>query len=47
LCTGFSEKVDEGTVGRHGIRELVMKPFTITEITQAIGRALGKDGAAE
>jgi len=47
LCTGFSEKVDEGTVGRHGIREIVMKPFTITEITQAIGKALRKDGAAE
>jgi PAS domain S-box-containing protein len=47
LCTGFSEKVDDGTVGRHGIRELVMKPFTITEITRAIGKALKKDGAAE
>ena len=47
LCTGFSEKVDDGTIGRHGIRELVMKPFTITEITQAIGKALKKDSAAE
>jgi PAS domain S-box-containing protein len=42
LCTGFSEKVDGGTVGQKGIHELVMKPFTIQEITRAIRAALKK-----
>jgi PAS domain S-box-containing protein len=43
LCTGFSEKVNEGTIGQDGIRELLMKPFTIQEITQAIRKAVRKE----
>jgi PAS domain S-box-containing protein len=43
LCTGFSEKVDEKTVGRDGIRELIMKPFTLEEISQLISRVLKKE----
>jgi len=38
LCTGFSEKVNGGTVGKDGIREIIMKPFTLTEITRQIRR---------
>jgi len=36
LCTGFSEKVNSGAVGTAGIRELIMKPFTLLEITKLI-----------
>ena len=36
LCTGFSEKVNSGAVGTAGIRELIMKPFTLLEITRLI-----------
>jgi len=40
LCTGFSEKIDGGTVGIHGIRELIMKPFTMTELTRLIRKVV-------
>jgi PAS domain S-box-containing protein len=46
LCTGFSEKVDGGTVGQKGIRDLVMKPFTLTEISRLIRKALDQDNGA-
>lgn len=46
LCTGFSEKVNSGTVETSGIRELAMKPFTITEISQLIRKVLGKENGA-
>jgi PAS domain S-box-containing protein len=42
LCTGFSEKVDGGTVGQKGIRDLVMKPFTLIEISRFIRKVLDK-----
>ncbi len=45
LCTGYSDDVDEATAGAHGIRELVMKPFTLREIAAAVRRAL--DGGAK
>ena len=40
LCTGFSEKVQGETVGQNGIREFVMKPFTLQEISRLIRKAL-------
>ncbi len=43
LCTGFSEKVNGGIIGRNGIREFVMKPFTLQEITRLIRKALKKE----
>jgi PAS domain S-box-containing protein len=43
LCTGFSEKIDGETVGLSGIREFVMKPFSLAEISGLIRRALGKN----
>ncbi len=47
LCTGFSEQVDASTVGQNGVRELIMKPFTLQDITQTIAKVLknenGKD----
>jgi PAS domain S-box-containing protein len=42
LCTGFSEKVNGETVGHDGIRSLVMKPFSIQEISKYIRAALDK-----
>jgi FixJ family two-component response regulator len=42
LCTGFSEKVSNGIVGQKGVGELLMKPFTIQEITRVIREALQK-----
>jgi PAS domain S-box-containing protein len=41
LCTGFSEVVNGETARLLGVRELVMKPFSIAEIAGAIRRALG------
>lgn len=43
LCTGFSEKVNDATVGRDGIRAFVMKPFTLQEISTHIRTALKKE----
>ena len=47
LCTGFSEKVNGHSVKSAGIREYVMKPFTLQEISRVIARALGKGGDEE
>lgn len=43
LCTGFSETLDDEQVQAAGIRALVMKPFTATEIAEKIRRALEKN----
>ncbi len=40
LCTGFSETVDEETADDIGVREFVMKPFSLEEIAKAIRRVL-------
>jgi PAS domain S-box-containing protein len=42
LCTGFSEKIKGDITGRDGIREFVMKPFSLQEISRIIRRALTK-----
>jgi CheY-like chemotaxis protein len=42
LCTGFSEKVNGGTVGIDGIRELIMKPFTMTELSRIIRKVASR-----
>jgi CheY-like chemotaxis protein len=47
LCTGFSEKVNGGTAGECGIRNFVMKPFTLQEITRLIRKALKKGNDAD
>ena len=36
LCTGFSEKVNETDLAQSGVRELLMKPFTLAEATRLI-----------
>ncbi len=40
MCTGFSEKVNEESVARSGVRELLMKPFTLLEATRLIRKVL-------
>jgi len=40
LCTGFTDAIDEKKVKALGIRELLMKPADISEIREAIGRAM-------
>jgi two-component system cell cycle sensor histidine kinase/response regulator CckA len=42
LCTGFSEKVNGRSGGQDAVREFIMKPFTLDEISRAIRKALGK-----
>ena len=44
LCTGYSDRIDERSAAGLGIRELVMKPFTLREMAAAIRRSL--DGRA-
>jgi PAS domain S-box-containing protein len=43
LCTGFSEVVNGEAAGRIGIREFLMKPFSIGEVAGAVRRALGEE----
>ncbi len=40
LCTGFSDVVGEDSAKSLGIREFVMKPFTVREIAAVIRKAL-------
>jgi CheY-like chemotaxis protein len=40
LCTGFSETVDARGARIRGIREFLMKPYSIREMAEAIRRAL-------
>lgn len=45
LVTGFSEQVTPEIAKEAGIREFIMKPLSISELTNAITRALGKSPA--
>ncbi len=40
LCTGFSETVDAQRARSVGVREFLMKPYSIREITETVRRAL-------
>jgi CheY-like chemotaxis protein len=40
LSTGFSERVNGETVGHHGIRAFIMKPFTAQEICGLVRKVL-------
>ncbi len=40
LCTGFSHEIDEATAKALGVREFMMKPFSVQEIASAIRRVL-------
>jgi DNA-binding NtrC family response regulator len=42
LCTGFSEIIDADEAKALGIREFVMKPFTVREMAEKVRKALGK-----
>ncbi len=42
LCTGFSEQVDANGARKLGLREFLMKPFSVREVSAAIRRALAK-----
>jgi len=42
LCTGFSEVVDADKAKAMGIREFVMKPFTVKEMAETIRKVLKK-----
>jgi PAS domain S-box-containing protein len=42
LCTGFSEVIDADEAKALGIREFVMKPFTVREMAEKIRKGLGK-----
>ncbi len=40
ICTGYSETVDEDQAKKMGIREFILKPFTMAELAETIRRAL-------
>jgi len=47
LCTGFSEVVSEEKARELGVREYLLKPVVVTDLAQALRRALnGKNGGA-
>jgi two-component system cell cycle sensor histidine kinase/response regulator CckA len=43
LVTGFSELVTPEKAKKAGIQDYIMKPLSISELTNAISKALGKD----
>jgi len=43
ICTGFSETINAEKARSIGIRELLMKPFTIKDIAQAMRKALSSE----
>jgi len=43
LCTGFSEEIQPQKAQRLGIRKMIMKPFTIKELTNVIETLLDED----
>jgi PAS domain S-box-containing protein len=43
LCTGYSEKVSSGVAGESGVREILMKPYTIREISRLIRKVLSSE----
>jgi PAS domain S-box-containing protein len=43
LCTGFSELIDETRAREMGIREFVMKPYSIAKFADIIRKAIKKD----
>jgi two-component system cell cycle sensor histidine kinase/response regulator CckA len=47
LCTGFSDAVDGKRARAKGVREFVVKPFTLAEISKTIRRALAGTGAGK
>jgi DNA-binding NtrC family response regulator len=44
LCTGFSEVMHEEEAKAMGIREFIMKPFSLNEMAGIIRKSLGKTG---
>jgi DNA-binding NtrC family response regulator len=42
LCTGFSEVVDADRAQALGVRQFLMKPFSLREMAETIRRALEK-----
>ena len=40
LCTGFSELIDETQAREIGIREFVMKPYSVAKFADIIRKAL-------
>lgn len=40
MCTGYNDNIDEDKAMEHGILKYIMKPFTITKITDAIREIL-------
>ncbi len=47
LCTGFSELISKEQALDLGIREYMMKPIIMTEVSAAIRKALGNDTASK
>ncbi len=43
LCTGFNETLDADSVKAMGVRALLMKPFSIRELSETIRRALERE----
>ena len=44
LCTGYSETVDAAGARALGVREFLMKPYSVSEMAKAVRRALAGGG---
>ncbi|HVN71027.1 MAG TPA: response regulator, partial [Desulfomonilia bacterium] len=40
LCTGFNDAIDEEEARQYGIKELILKPASTSEIKSAVSRVL-------
>jgi DNA-binding response OmpR family regulator len=43
MCTGFSETIDSKKAKAIGIKEYIMKPFSVKEIADTLRRVLDKN----
>jgi CheY-like chemotaxis protein len=44
ICTGYSERIDDRRARELGIKGLMMKPFTIRNLSKTVRNALDQNG---
>jgi DNA-binding NtrC family response regulator len=47
ICTGFSERLGRGKAKETGIKEILMKPITLLEMSRTVRRVLDEGGQAD
>ncbi|HSR11813.1 MAG TPA: response regulator [Thermodesulfobacteriota bacterium] len=47
LCTGFSNSISAGEAKAKGIRGFLLKPFSLEDLADAVGRVLMENGSCQ